>query len=122
MILKNLSLSHNFELGLSALNFDKFRHNFNYTSNPISPINDGVEDMEHVLLQCHSYHLQRNSLLICVQAILLSYGLSNLPNEELVSIILYGDERSPLESKKATIKAKLLRSSNHHKDFLKSFQ
>ena len=68
-------------------------------------INDGVEDTEHFFLHCHSYHLQRNSLLSRVQAILLSYRLLNLSNEELVLIILYGDERLPIESNKAIIKA-----------------
>ena len=75
--------------------------------NPMCPINDGVEDTKHFLLHCHSYLLQRNSLLSRVQAILLSYGLLNLSNEELVSIILYGDERLPIESNKAIIKATL---------------
>ena len=71
------------------------------------PINDGVEDTEHFLLHCHSYYLQRNSLLGHVQAILLLYGLLNLSNEELVSIILYGDETLPVESNRAIIKATL---------------
>ena len=91
----------------SALKLHKFRHNFNDTLNPVCPINDGVEDTEHFLLHCHSYHLQRNSLLSQVQANLLSCGLLNLSNEDLVSIILYGDERLPLESNKAIIKATL---------------
>ena len=71
------------------------------------PINEGVDDTEHFLLHCHSYRLQRNSRLRRVQAILVSYGLLNLSNEELVSIILYGDERLPVESNKAIIKATL---------------
>ena len=87
--------------------FTSFRHNFNDTLNPMCPINDGVEDTEHFLLHCHSYYLQRNSLLSHVQATLLSCGLSNLSNEDLVSIILYGDERLPLKSNKAIIKATL---------------
>ena len=104
---KGLAALTQLRVGLSALNFHKFRHNFNDTLNPMCPINDGVEDTEHFLLHCHSYHLQRNSLLSRVQAILLSYGLLNLSNEELVSLILYGDERLPIESNKAIIKATL---------------
>ena len=106
-ILKGLAALTQLRVGLSALNFHKFMRNFNDTLNPMCPINDGVEDTEHYLLHCHSYHLQRNSLLSRVQAILLSYGLLNLSNEELVSIILYGDERLPIESNKAIIKATL---------------
>ena len=34
-------------VGLSKLNFHKFRHNFRDTINPMCPINDGVEDTEH---------------------------------------------------------------------------
>ena len=104
---KGLATLTQLRVGLSALNFHKFRHNFNDTLNPMCPINDGVEDTEHFLLHCHSYHLQRNSLLSHVQATLLSCGLSNLSNEDLVSIILYGDERLPLKSNKAIIKATL---------------
>ena len=90
---KGLATLTQLRVGLSALNFHKFRHNFHDTLNPMCPINDGVEDTEHFLLHCHSYHLQRNSLLSHVQATLLSCGLSNLSNEDLVSIILYGDEQ-----------------------------
>ena len=31
-------------VGLSKLNFHKFRHNFRDTVNPLCPANDGVED------------------------------------------------------------------------------
>ena len=104
---KGLATLTQLRIGLSALNFHKFRHNFKDTLNPMCPINDGVEDTEHFLLHCHSYHLQRNSLLSRVQAILFSCGLLKLSNEELVSIILYGDERLPFESKRAIIRATL---------------
>ena len=69
--------------------------------------NNGLKTMHHQNNSYFSYHLQRNSLLSCVQATLLSYGLLNLSNEELVSIILYGYERLPIESNKAIIKATL---------------
>ena len=104
---KGLAALTQLQVGLSALNFHKFRHIFNDTLNQMCPINDGVEDMEHFLLHCHFYHLQTNSCLSRVQAILLSCGLLNLSNEELVSMILYGDERLPVESNKAIIKATL---------------
>ena len=76
---------------LSALNFQNLRHDFSDTINPMCPINDGVEDTKHF------DQLQRNNLLNPLQATLLSYGLSNLSNEEIVSIIFYGDKRLPIE-------------------------
>ena len=94
-------------VGLSVLNFHKFRHNFSDTLNPMCPINDGIEHTEHFLLHCHSYNLLRNNLLNHVQATLLSNGLSNLSTEELISIILYGDVRLPYESNKTIIEATL---------------
>ena len=37
-------------VGLSKLNFHKFKHNFEDTINPMCPKNDGIEDTEHFLL------------------------------------------------------------------------
>ena len=51
-----LAILTQLRVGLSKLNFDKFRHNFRDTVNPLCPVNDGVEDMEHFLLLCHSYN------------------------------------------------------------------
>ena len=44
-----MGLSHRTQLrvGLSKLNFHKFRHNSKDTVNPMCPTNDGVEDTEH---------------------------------------------------------------------------
>ena len=70
-------------------------------------INDGIEVMEYFLLHCHSYHPQRSDFLNHLQATLLSYGSLNLSKEELVSFALYGDERLPFESNKATIRETL---------------
>ena len=35
-------------VGLSKLNFHKFKHNFRDIVNPICPTNDGIEDTEHI--------------------------------------------------------------------------
>ena len=72
---KGLATLTQLRVRLSALNFHKFRHNFNNTLNPMCPMNDGLDGTEHFLLHCNSYHLQRNSLLSHVRATLLSYGL-----------------------------------------------
>ena len=52
-------------VGLSKLNFHKFKHNFRDTINPMCPTNDGIEDTEHFLLVllCPSFDLQRRDLL-----------------------------------------------------------
>ena len=56
-----MGLSHLTQLrvGLSKLNFHKFRHNFKDIVNPMCPTNDGVEDTEHFLLLCPSFAVQR---------------------------------------------------------------
>ena len=54
---------------------------------------DGVEDMEHFLLLCHAYDEERCDLLGSVNAILRQYGLTNLINENLLQILLYGHEK-----------------------------
>ena len=88
-------------VGLSKLNFDKFRHNFRDTVNPLCPANDGVKGVEHFLLLCHSYKIgPRSDLLNSVNAILLPRGFSSLSNEVLLKFILYGDERLTIDANK----------------------
>ena len=52
---KRLATLIQLRVGQSEPNYHKFRYNFNTIINPLCPINDGVEDTEHFLLQCHSY-------------------------------------------------------------------
>ena len=47
---KGLSYLTQLRVGLSKLNFHKFKHNFRDTINPMCPTSDGIEDMEHFLL------------------------------------------------------------------------
>ena len=58
-------------LGLSKLNLHKVRHNFRDVISPMCPVNDGPEDAEHYLLQCHSFHEQRHDLLASFLPVLL---------------------------------------------------
>ena len=90
---KGLSILTPLRVGLSKLNFHKFKHNFRDTLNPLCPTNDGVEDTEHYFLLCRTYDANRLDLLNSVNAILLPHGLINLSNEELLKIILYGHEQ-----------------------------
>ena len=116
---KRLATLTQLRVGLSELNYHKFRHNFNTTINPLCPINDGVEDTEHFMLHFHSYQLQRNSLHSRVQSVLFSCDLSSPSTVELVSILLYGDERLNFESNKIIIKATLDFIESSKKIFLK---
>ena len=61
----NFILSYRTQLrvGLSKLNFHKFKHNFKDVINPMYPKSDGIEDMEHFLLLCPSFDDQRRDLL-----------------------------------------------------------
>ena len=78
--------------GLSKLNFHKFKHNVRDTINPMCPTNDGIEDTEHFLLLCPSFEAPRRDLLAGVSALLRPLGHTNLSNEFLMQILLYGDE------------------------------
>ena len=88
-----MGLSHLTQLrvGLSKLNFHKFRHNFKDIVNPLCPTNDGVED----LLLCPSFAVQRQNLLAEILPLLRPFGHANLSNEVLTPLLLYGDENLP---------------------------
>ena len=79
-------------VGLSKLNFHKFKHNFRDTVNPMCPTNDGIEDTEHFSLLCPSFEAPRRDLLAGVSALLRPLGHTNLSNEFLMQILLYGDK------------------------------
>ena len=71
------------------------------------PINDGIEDTEHFLLLCHAYDEARRDLLNSVNAILQTYGLTNLTNKNLLQIILYGHEKLSLVENTEILEATL---------------
>ena len=48
-------------VGLSKLNFHKFKHYCKDTVNPMCPTNDGIQDTEHFLLLCSSLESLRNT-------------------------------------------------------------
>ena len=90
-----LSYLTQLRVGLSELNFHKFKHNFRDTINPMCPTNDGIEDTEHFLLLCPSFEVPRRDLLAGVSALLRPLGHINLSNEFLMQILLYGDKDFP---------------------------
>ena len=54
-----LSYLTQLRVGLSKLNFHKFKHNFRDTINPMCPTNDGIENTEYFLLLCPSFEIQK---------------------------------------------------------------
>ena len=87
---RGLSILTQLHVCFSRIKFHKFKHNFNDTTNPLCPINDGVEDREHYFLLCHMYDDIRRDLLNGLNAVLLPHGIGNLSNDEFVNILLYG--------------------------------
>ena len=67
---RGLSYLSQIRVGLSRLNFHKFKHNFRDTIDPMCPTNDGIEDTEHFLLLCPSFDVQRRHLLAGVSVLL----------------------------------------------------
>ena len=80
-------------VGLSKLNFHKFKHNFRDTINPMCQTSDGIEDTEHFLLLCPSFDLQRQDLLAGTAELLRPFvQITNLSNDALIQLLLYGDQ------------------------------
>ena len=80
---RGLSYLTQLRVGLSKLNFHKFKHNFRDTINPMCLSNDGTEDAEHLLLLCASFDTQRRDILAGVLALVRPFGLTNPSNKVL---------------------------------------
>ena len=91
-------------VGLSKLNFHKFKHNFKDTINPPCPTNDGKEDIEHFLLICHSFNEPRevSSLL----SKMYSKSMVNL-DDNILQILSFGNDDFPLEANKIILNLKI---------------
>ena len=54
---------------------------------------DGIEDMEHFLLFCPPFDLQRRDLLAGTSELLRPFvQITNLSNDALIQLLLYGDQ------------------------------
>ena len=104
---KGLAILTQLKVGLSKLNFHKFRHNFSDAIDPMCPANDGGEDTEHYLLFRQSYKEPRRELLDGFNEISPPSVIPDLSNELSVEFILYGNERLPLDVNKRLIEATL---------------
>ena len=92
---KGLSFLAQLRVGLSKLNYRKFKHNFRDTTNPMCPTNDGIEDTEHFLLLCPCFDVHRRDLLAGIFALLRPLGYVGLANDFLLQLLLYGDKDFP---------------------------
>lgn len=79
-------------LDLNPLKLYKFNHNFHDTNDPMCPINDGIEDKEHFLLDCHAFVRLRNTLMNNVSVVIGS-NILTFQNNEIIKILLYGDKK-----------------------------
>ena len=92
---KGLSFLTQLRVGLSKLNYHKFKHNFRDTTNPMCPTNDGIEDTEHFLLLCPYFDVHRRDLLAGIFALLRPLGYVDLAHDFLLKLLLYGDKDFP---------------------------
>ena len=95
---KGIAYLTQLRVGLSKLNFHKFKHNFKDTINPMCPINDGIEDTEHFLLRCSSFTEYRRSLLAGANDVLQTHGYFESLGSNILQVLLYGDKNLPLEA------------------------
>ena len=90
---KGLSYLTQLRVGLSKLNFHKFKHNFRDTINPMCPTSDGIEDTEHFLLLCPSFDAQRRDLFAGIVELIRPFRqITDLSNDSLTHLLLYGDQ------------------------------
>ena len=92
-------------MGLSKLNFHKFKCNFKDAVNPMCSINDGIEDTEHFLLLCNSFTEHRRNILAGVNDVLEAYGYSEAPDNNILQLLLYGNKNLPLEANRLILNA-----------------
>ena len=68
-------------------------------------INDGIEDTEHFLLFCKSFTEHRHNLLAGVNDVLEAYGYSEVPDNNTLQFLLYGNKNLPLEANRLILNA-----------------
>ena len=90
-----LSYLTQLRVGLSKVCYHKVKHTFGDSINPMCPSNDGIETTEHCLLLCQPFEAERRDLLAGVFRFLQPHGYTNLLNEALTQLLLYGDKDLP---------------------------
>ena len=79
-------------LGLNPLNYYKFYHQFLDTHDPMCNSNDGVEDAEHFLLNCHDFTHIRNTLMSNVSQ-KINIDLHSFTPKMVIKTLLYGNKK-----------------------------
>ena len=77
-----LSYLSQLKVGLSKLNFHKFKLNFKNALNPLCPTNDGIKDMEHFC--CSVHHLMLNDVLFSLKSRSCYSHLSRLTTSQIL--------------------------------------
>ena len=81
---KGISYLTQLKVGLSKLNYHKFKHNFLDSIGPMCSAHDGIEDTEHFVLLCHSFEENRRNLLAGANEILKAHGKAEGLNENIL--------------------------------------
>ena len=89
---KGLRYLTQLRLDLNPLNNYKFEHHFLDTNDAMCNSNDGIEDAEHFLLNCHDFTRIRNTLMSNVSQKLNVDILSFTPNK-IINTLLYGNKK-----------------------------
>ena len=79
-------------IGLSKLNFHKFKHDFRDTVKPKCPTNDGIEDIEHLLLLSRCFDVQQRVLAEVSQLVRPFVQINSLSKTVAIKPLLYGEK------------------------------
>ena len=72
------------------------------------PTSDGIEDTEHFLLLCPSFDIQRQDLLAGIVELLRPFVLiTDLSNDALTQLLLYGNQQPSYDLNKNILKLTL---------------
>ena len=97
-----LKLLTRLRVNFSHLREHKFRHNFLDTINPLCSCSLEIESTDHYLLRCPFYTSIRKTLLDNIVDIIGS--ISNLSDDKLVLILLYGNDVYSTEQNASVLK------------------
>ena len=90
-------------LGLIHLREHKFRHNFQYTLNPICTCGSDIETTSHFFLHCHNFSAKRKSFLDKIKNI--DENILNQSNVATTETLLFGNPAFHVDKHKAIISA-----------------
>ena len=89
---ESIVLGPTYSLYLNPLKYYKFHHNFLDTPDPICICLNGIEDVEHFLLNCHDFNDIRNTLMSNVFQ-KLNVNPTVFTPKKIIEILLYGNKK-----------------------------